>query len=385
VTSTLFILVLLAFSDEVASAARLFTLPRETAAAIYLAGDFLILMLLLRQRLRFRRALDREPPRKLGRVVRNRVLGPAGIGLVLFADFLWLKPFFPEIPAWTWTDWVVPAVVGVVGAACLVIATTTTKSITAWWWLGAVLMLFTDFYWIKPLNAGLTMGNVLDDLVLAVGSAIAVLILFATAIDVSPRLVLSRKRRADEPDGWAGLAAAMPLLVGIFFAYLAAVWWELALEPLSEKGVPQSESAVDAQFFAQASQVLPLLILAIGFEIRIFKDATETQRAAAIVSLTFLCAGEVLALSVLAKPGNSASFDWHVYSTFVVVVTAGLVGITTIVGALLTRTRPPEKRSEPAVKAQTVDGGERWYQAVAIGVLTTAFVAALFRRRDGRG
>jgi hypothetical protein len=205
------------------------------------------------------------------------------------------------------------------------------------------------------------------------------LILVATVIDVDPRMVVSPKRRVNDND-WRDLVAAFPLLTGIFFAYLASAWWDLGLEPLNDKGLLQDTATIDVQFFAQASQVLPLLIIALGFEIRIFHNATTTQRAAAVVSLSSLGVGEVLALSVLVKPGDTAPFDWHIYSAFVVVVTAGLIGITTVVGALLTERRPTPKPPEQPKDIETPD--KHWYQAVAIGVLTTAVVAAVLRKRD---
>jgi hypothetical protein len=280
--------------------------------------------------------------------------------------------------------------------------------VALWWFGGATLMLYSDARWVglrfpaglpQPWEDGLEAGI----------SALAVLILLATTIGANPLMLFASRFRKNKKKIWKGLRAAIPLMVGIFFAYLASVWWDRSLEPMSNDG----SSTVDVQFFAQASQVLPLLIVALGYEIGTFRKAMRrpAQRASAVVSLVFLCVGEVLALSVLVHPSDEAGttltnliaallgkapardleFNWHIYSAFVVVTMAGLIGLATLVGALLAEGRarkkkkkkspPKEQTSTPSTTA-VADKKRlpKWLDAAAVGVIAVAVAVAARRR-----
>jgi hypothetical protein len=313
--SAFFLLILLAFSDEIEYAANVFTLPRTWAAAIYLGCDFLILMVLRWQRGRIRRAMDREK-------------------------------------AW---------------------------QVTVCWWLGFVLMLLADVYSLDP---SLPIGTALHGLLLSVVYAAAMLVLFAATMDANPLMVVRKSLRDYDTKGWEGLRATLPLVAGIFAAYLASTWWDTTVGPLIDQR--KNPPMVDVQFFAQASQVLPFLIVALGFEIGTFREAMakETQRAAAVLSLTFLCAGEVLSLTMLVA---KTTHFWHNYSAFIVVMIAGLIGLTTLVGALMEQSRGRPQQDEPPRKPPSPPGQVRaWHQVFAVGVITTAVLASILRRRNQR-
>jgi hypothetical protein len=278
-----------------------------------------------------------------------------------------------------------------------------------WWFGGATLMLCSDARWVG-LRFPAKLPQPWEDVLEAGISALAVLILLATTIGANPLMLVASRFRKNKKKIWKGLRAAIPLMVGIFFAYLASMWWDRSLEPTSNDG----SSTVDVQFFAQASQVLPLLIVALGYEIGTFREAMRrpAQRASAIVSLVFLCVGEVLALSVLIHPSDEAGttltnliaalrgkapawdleFSWHIYSAFVVVTMAGLIGLATLVGALLAEGRarkkkkkkspPKEKTSTPNTTAVTNKTRlPKWLDVAAVGVIAIA-VAVATRKRD---
>lgn len=186
--------------------------------------------------------------------------------------------------------------------------------------------------------------------------------LVAAVLQVSPRLLVRRRLRARHSDEWRRLQAAVPLLVGTFASYLATAWWDFGLAPGSADGV-----IVDQQFFAQISQFIPLLIVALGIEANFFKQLLKdvATRAAAILSVAVLCLGEVLALSVLAwpkPPGEETpwflkifwhpeiprAYTLHNYAAFLVTSAAALIGIATLIWVLVIGVQSTGDEKQPA-------------------------------------
>jgi hypothetical protein len=232
--------------------------------------------------------------------------------------------------------------------------------------------------------------------------------LVAAVLQVSPRLLVRSRLRTEHPDDWHRLRAAVPLLVGTFASYLATAWWDFGLAPGSDDGV-----VVDQQFFAQISQFIPLLIVALGIEANFFKQLLEDMatRAAAILSVAVLCLGEVLALSVLAwpkPPGEetpwffqyviqtqiSRAYTLHNYAAFLVTSAAALIGIATLIWVLVIGVRSTADDKQPApderapelacsvtVKVIPARAEINLVTAGAVGALAVAAWAALRRAR----
>ena len=133
-----------------------------------------------------------------------------------------------------------------------------------------------------------------------------------------------------------------PLLLGTFLAWVAsAIGW-----PLLDELSAVDELPVSAEFFAQASQILPVLFLALMLEIRFLsrlESRMRSRRALAFVVAGLILLAEVLALSVLVYPDElslhereiPAFISWHVYIALLATVAALLVSLLSIVLGVL--------------------------------------------------
>ncbi|SER80643.1 hypothetical protein [Actinokineospora terrae] len=247
------------------------------------------------------------------------------------------------------------------------------RGIMAWWLFGATLTLTTDALaiWVVPPR------TLWFDLVSALIYALGLAMLVSTTIDTKPMLLVSAKTREALVDEWSRLQAAVPLLVGTTGAYLATVWWEYMLQPTS---------GVEQEFFAQMSQVIPLLIVALGLEARFYHD-TLNDPTIAMFSLAILCFGEVFALSALV-PNTRAIYDWHSYVAFLVTVEACFVALVTLVWVLVVRDGerpaavPGAPPATPAVPpAQPARTGSATGAVVGAAVVAAAVVGWVLRRR----
>jgi hypothetical protein len=106
---------------------------------------------------------------------------------------------------------------------------------------------------------------------------------------------------------------------------------------------------IHQEYFAQLSQIIPLLLVAIGLEAHFFERLlTEpVQRAMTIVSIVILCIGEALAISALPTdnegPGD-VLYGWHEYSAFVLTVQGVAIVLAILVWALVDE--PPRDHHE---------------------------------------
>lgn len=178
-------------------------------------------------------------------------------------------------------------------------------------------------------------------------------VLVAATLAVTPPEALRRRG-----EGWADFSTTIPLLVGVLVGYLAAILWESRLGEgalredcdLEIGPVPVSwcNGAIDPEYFAQLSQIIPLLLIGVGLESSFFKRAVRSgaQRAGLALMVLVLFLGEVLALSALVRSNQGAPADVlaaaHEYFAFVFVVQAAAVGLAALAWALVAGTTSEE-------------------------------------------
>jgi hypothetical protein len=183
------------------------------------------------------------------------------------------------------------------------------------------------------------------NLLMDVGYLILTAILLAVILGIAPMSLLRRTRDRQE---WERYRILLPLLVGTFAAWVGGELWDFGLAN------PQNwnQQHVGTEFFAQLSQVIPLLLVALAIEANFFKLQMRgnTQRAVTIVTVAMMCLGEILVLSVLVL-GDAAyrSLDgWHEFIAFVLGLEAVLVGLATLIWAATQL--PPRNGTDGATK-----------------------------------
>jgi hypothetical protein len=196
-------------------------------------------------------------------------------------------------------------------------------------------------------------------------------ILFAATVGANPRRLLTHDGRVTDPDAWRRFLPGIPLILGTFAAWIGnEIWFRLndnavrtfadALEVARREGLTDPVEdlcvgAVGPEYFAQLSQVIPLLLVALGVERRFFERLlTEpVQWALTIFTVLLLCFGEATAISALPSPnqgcGNVLSI-FHEHAAFTFTLLACFIALATLVWALVVAS--PTARSKHAAGPQ---------------------------------
>jgi hypothetical protein len=110
---------------------------------------------------------------------------------------------------------------------------------------------------------------------------------------------------------------------------------------------------VNQEYFAQLSQVIPLLLVAVGVEARLFERLRGEPIARAITYFTvgILCLSEAFVLSALVRSNSSCGdvlTPWHEYIAFVLSAYASATALMLLVTGLVTD--PGNRRSSNAAQ-----------------------------------
>jgi hypothetical protein len=221
-----------------------------------------------------------------------------------------------------------------------------------WWALGAalVLLIVMAASWVLPLdNDWVVYGTFLAALV-------AVAIVFAATVGANPQRLLTHGGRVSDPDAWRRFLPGVPLLLGTFAAWIGnEIWFSLndnairtfadALEVARREGStgPVEDlcvGAVGQEYFAQLSQVIPLLLVALGVERRFFEHLLRepVQWALTIFTVLVLCVGEAMAISALPSPNRgcgSVLSIFHEHLAFTFTLLACFIALATLLWALV--------------------------------------------------
>ena len=135
------------------------------------------------------------------------------------------------------------------------------------------------------------------------------------------------------------------MLTGTFAAYVGSNVWLNILEHSARRTCYDEtcHGAVASEYFSALSQVIPLLLVAVGIEAGVFKASLkdDVPRAMTITTVVILCVAEVLALSALVSPNrgspNEILSEWHEYLTFFVTWEACFIALSLLVWVLIFR------------------------------------------------
>ncbi|WP_319430428.1 hypothetical protein [Mycobacterium sp. RTGN5] len=228
------------------------------------------------------------------------------------------------------------------------------------WWSGAAVLIVVD----AVLSELPFRPSVWLLVVAAVVIAAAMGVLMTTSLNADPRTLMSAARRAAQPTDWQRTRAVVPLMVGTFATYIAAIAYtrlidtdtvrtlpadiaeQAAALPLAERlSVLQQvcENAISPVYFQHVVEVIPLLLLTLGLEFNYFRrnlrDPAHRVTTAATVAL--MSAALVFAMSTLPYDGvgcYDVLTDWHEYLAFVISVQGIFVGLATLVWLLVAST-----------------------------------------------
>lgn len=212
---------------------------------------------------------------------------------------------------------------------------------------GAALLLGLDCLYVWAPEVVEPIGI---DLVCQFGWVVAMAILLAAALGAEPRALIGRAPAEVRADAWRRFRFAIPLLVGTFAGYVASVLWdrELLKRRVTEGCDTACSGAVDQEFFAQACQVILLLVVAIALEAALFRRLARDAvgRALVGVAILILLVGEALAISALPRANKGVADDilsqWHEYVAFFTSVQAIFTGLATLALAVVFAARRAE-------------------------------------------
>jgi hypothetical protein len=201
-------------------------------------------------------------------------------------------------------------------------------------------------------------GNFWINLLVSFGYVLSLAILLAVAVRIDPMEVLRRKARKDNQSAWKELYGAIPLLTGTYAAYVGSNIWHRILGPsaLRMRCAADCHGAVALDYFSALSQVIPLLLVAVGIEAGIFRTSLkgDVPRAMTITTVVILCVAEVLALSALVRPNHGKPTEilsaWHEYLTFFVTWEACFIALSLLVWTLIFRSAEEDIRERHLVQ-----------------------------------
>lgn len=226
-----------------------------------------------------------------------------------------------------------------------------------WWWAGCVVVTALNII----LNGLHDYPPTWVDVASSILFTVAIGILMMSSINADPMTLFSSRKRATLRRDWLRVRAVVPLIVGIFAAYVGAVLFtdffdvdvvrtvppEMAAE-VAELSLPDRlgvldslcQNAVNPWYFQHIVEVLPLLLLALGVEFNFFRRVLRdpAQRAATAATVTVIALGLVFALSTLPWAGDECGEvldGWHEYLTFIVSLQAIFTAIATLVWVLV--------------------------------------------------
>ncbi|MEU4444693.1 hypothetical protein AB0K14_24795 [Actinosynnema sp. NPDC050801] len=352
------------------------------------------------------------------------------IPLVFSADLIEAVNKEPDRAKWPW--WLL----GSVDAALLLLVLLITRifywksrialqwRMVAWWLTGAAVTLGLDL--LETLTF-----PVWGDLLVSVGYVAALATILAATVGANPFSLISARLRRHNPEAWLRYQVAIPLLFGTLAAYVGSTLWRVldvgtnrterdirftdeekellnsaSLTEYANYANSLCSNVVDQEYFAQVSQIIPLLLVAVGLEAKFFSRNMQeaSSRAITINAVLVLLGGEVLALSALPSSGNGCDETlqgWHEYMAFVITLQAVVIALVTLALALLSGRgqgsagrprdpaedpRPPagEPPAVPERTVSTVEGRGRDAAFFGAGVLIAVGVIIRIARRLGR-
>lgn len=200
------------------------------------------------------------------------------------------------------------------------------RLIHGWWGTGAALVVILHGLLIAN---GAQLANTTSGTALVIN--LLVTIAFVTAMTM---LLLAVHSGTTGSRTWF-----LPLVFGTLVTQFASALWEPVID--RQSGCADD---ISSGYFSSAIEFIALILLAIGVELSYVRRAAAvrdaTERAAPVLTVILLGAGQVLALSMMVKADQADRCGfaaiWHEYISFLVTTQAMAVGLATITWLLVT-------------------------------------------------
>lgn len=205
------------------------------------------------------------------------------------------------------------------------------RLVTGPWMAGAVLVVVTHLVLILTAGYRASLGE----------HAHLAINLLASAIYVTAMTLLLLSALAGESGSRTWLA---PLVFGTVVAQVATALWYPVID------VEHSCAGdISSSFFSDASNVLSVVLLAVGVEMsyvrRTAKERDPGQRVAPVLTVVLLCVALMLSLSMQTKAdlGTHCGLAavWHEYISFVVAAQSMAIGLATITWLMIVDSTAP--------------------------------------------
>ena len=203
-------------------------------------------------------------------------------------------------------------------------------------------------------------------LISAVVFAATMGVLMASSLNADTRTVFNAARREAQPTDWRRVRAVVPLVLGTFACYLAAIVYARFLDTDTIRALPAEiagqvsalplperlaalavvcENAINPGYFQHVVAVIPLLMLTLGVEFNYFSNnlLDPAHRATTAATVAVMSAALLIALSTLSFDGVGCGGEqsgWHEFLAFVVSHSAQgiFTGLATLVWMLVAST-----------------------------------------------
>jgi len=195
-----------------------------------------------------------------------------------------------------------------------------------WWGAGAAVVVILH---LALIANGARMEGLNKDAALIV--SLLATVAFVAAMTM---LLLSAHSEATGSRTWL-----VPLVFATLVTQIASALWE----PIIDSGSGCAND-VSPAYFASAIDIIALTLLAIGVELSYIRRVSgvrdAAERAAPVLTIILLCAGQMLALSMMVKADLGEQCGriavWHEYMSFLICTQAMAVGLATITWLLVT-------------------------------------------------
>lgn len=269
-----------------------------------------------------------------------------------------------------------------------------------WWAVGAAGFLLVDLAREYLFSSPSTMPSLPArysiplpvDGVLSLVAVAALAILVAAALGLTPRDLLARRQPR-----WEDFRALMPLLVGVLVGYATSSLYEEffirrpALDKITNPSIVPI--TVSPEYFAQMSQIIPILLVGVAFEGHLFRRivTSPVEKATLVVFLVVLFLGEVLAISALPFDKDSLR-GWHEYFALVFVVQSVAVGLAALGWAIMARVSTEEAEevarieaaAAPAPAGSVLESARAGGRSIGVLMGGSALLAAAYLARRRR-